>query len=155
MSFSLGFVQNWCSVQPLTSDFSGQEFQPITGLYGPFSWAQSSLEQFQSPALPISVTTSKRSSSDLRRLKTLVRNTMKQERLRCLSIMNAVYNSDLTDKCDPAWRIYLQVNWKKVHFWKSVSALRSAKCSFSECCRLQPSVMFLNKDLIYFAAFSV
>ena len=49
-------------------------------------------------ALPISVAASERSFSALRRLKTWLRNTMKQERLTHLAIMNA--HSDLNDECD-------------------------------------------------------
>ncbi|QQP57217.1 Zinc finger MYM-type protein 1, partial [Caligus rogercresseyi] len=49
-------------------------------------------------ALPISVAASERSFSALRRLKTWLRNTMKQERLTHLAIMNA--HSDLLDECD-------------------------------------------------------
>ena len=49
-------------------------------------------------ALPISVAASERSFSALRRLKTWLRNTMKQERLTHLAIMNA--HSDLIDECD-------------------------------------------------------
>ncbi|KAM4593578.1 zinc finger MYM-type protein 1-like [Odontesthes bonariensis] len=49
-------------------------------------------------ALPISVAASERSLSALRRLKTWLRNTMKQERLTHLAIMNA--HSDLLDECD-------------------------------------------------------
>ena len=46
----------------------------------------------------ISVAASERSFSALRRLKTWLRNTMKQERLTHLAIMNA--HSDLIDECD-------------------------------------------------------